>query len=276
MTMLTDFNTTLKQLLVKRVPLDPNEVEISFDCPKREWSAKVLKPTVNLYLFDIRENVTLRTRNYRTVNGQEGRTGRRRPPVYVDLSYFVTTWAREVADEHTLLWRAMTAMMRESELGADILQGSVKEDWPVNIMVAQAEGVLRNPGEFWNALDNDLKPAVVYSVTLPVDLNILHEAPLVLTAITDLETVRQERVSRQIAVGGVVRTKGKGKSAGTPVTGAMVSFPQIGISVRSADDGRYIASGIPEGTHQVIVTEDGGKAVERELVVPSRVYDLEV
>src|SRR6185312_17037772 len=202
----------------------------------------------------MRENVTLRTRNYRTVNGTEGRTGRRRPPVYVDLSYFVTTWAREVSDEHTLLWRAMTTMMRESALGADILQGTIKEDWPVNIMVAQAEGVLRNPGEFWNALDNDLKPAVVYSVTLPVDLNILHEAPLVLTAITDLETVRQERVSRDIAVGGVVRTKGKGKNAGTPVAGAMVSFPKIGISVRSADDGRYIASGVPEGTHQVIVT----------------------
>ena len=275
MTMLTDFNTTLKQLLVKRVPLDPNEVEISFDCPKREWSAKVLKPTVNLYLFDVRENVSMRTLNYRTVNAADGRTGRRKPPVYVDLSYFVTTWAREVADEHTLLWRSMTAMMRESEIGKDLLQGTMKTDWPVNIMVAQAEGVLRNPGEFWNALDNDLKPAVVYAVTLPVDLNVFHEAPLAFTTITDIGSARQ-RISRKLAIGGLVRTKGKGKSAGTPVLGALVAFPKIGISVRTGDDGRYFASGVPEGTHQVIITEDGGKALERELVVPSRVYDLEV
>lgn len=276
MTMLTDFNATLKQLLVKRVPLDPNEVEISFDCPKREWSAKVIKPTVDLYLFDVRENVTLRTRNYRTVNGPEGRTGRLRPPVYVDLSYFVTTWAREVADEHTLLWRAMTAMMRESELGSDILQGTIKADWPVNIMVAQAEGVLRNPGEFWNALDNDLKPAVVYNVTLPVDLNVMHEAPLVLTNVTDIMSARKERISHRIAIGGTVHTKGKGKASGASIAGAAVSFPLLGISVYSDDDGRFVASGVPEGTHQVRITQDNGVVIERDLVVPSRAYDLEV
>src|SRR5260370_38939137 len=116
MTMLTDLNNTLKRLLVQRVPLDLDEVDVSFDCPKREWSAKVLKPTVNLYLFDVRENVEMRTWNYRTVNDSGGTTGRRRAPVYVDLSYFITTWAREVADEHVLLWRALTAMMRGSKL----------------------------------------------------------------------------------------------------------------------------------------------------------------
>ncbi|HVA92132.1 MAG TPA: Pvc16 family protein [Chloroflexota bacterium] len=276
MTMLTDFNATLKQLLVKRVPLDPNEVEISFDCPKREWSAKVIKPTMNLYLFDVRENVSLRTRNYRTVNGPEGRTGRLRPPVYVDLSYFVTSWAREISDEHTLLWRAMTAMMRESELGKDLLQGTMKEDWPVNIMVAQADGVLRNPGEFWNALDNDLKPAVVYSVTLPVDLNVMREAPLVLTAITDIMDARKQRVSHSLAVGGIVHAKAKGKGRGAPISDVGVSFPDLGISVRTGDDGRYVASGVPEGTHQVRVTQSGAAVLERELVIPSRNYDLEV
>ncbi|HXT34127.1 MAG TPA: carboxypeptidase-like regulatory domain-containing protein, partial [Chloroflexota bacterium] len=161
-------------------------------------------------------------------------------------------------------------------LGTDILQGTIKQDWPINIMVAQAEGVLRNPGEFWNALDNDLKPAVVYAVTLPVDLNVFHEAPLALSSVTNLADARQERVGRKIALGGMVRTKGKGKTPGAPVVGALVSFPKIGISVRTGGNGRYFASGIPDGTHQVIVTEDGGKPVERELVVPSRAYDLEV
>ena len=146
-------------------------------------------------------------------------------------------------------------------------------------MVAQAEGVLRNPGEFWNALDNDLKPAVVYAVTLPVDLNVFHEAPLAFTTITDitdLATARQERVSHKIGIGGMVRAKSKGKAPGAPIVGASVSFPKVGISVRTGEDGRYMASGVPEGTHQVTVTQDGGKPVERELVVPGRAYDLEV
>ena len=167
-------------------------------------------------------------------------------------------------------------MMRESELGPDLLQGTMKADWPVNIMVAQAEGVLRNPGEFWNALDNDLKPAVVYSVTLPVDLNVLHEAPLVLTNITDIMSARKERISHRIAIGGTLHAKGKGKAAGAPIAGASVSFPKLGISVYSGDDGRYVASGIPEGTQQVRILEESGAVHERELVVPSRSYDLEV
>jgi hypothetical protein len=268
MTMLTDLNNTLKRLLVQRVPLDLDEVDVSFDCPKREWSAKVLKPTVNLYLFDVRENVEMRTWNYRTVNDRGGTTGRRRPPVYVDLSYLITTWAREVTDEHVLLWRALTAMMRETKLGDDLLQGSLRENesWPVNITVAQADGVLRNPGEFWNALDNDLKPAVVYCATLPVDLDVL----------IDLFNPQRVRISRHIAVGGLLQSHANGDGAGRPIADARVAFPQLGISVRSGDDGRYVASGVPEGTHHVQVSVEDGVVVERELVVPSHSYDLEV
>jgi hypothetical protein len=55
-----------------------------------------------------------------------------------------------------------------------------------------------------------------------------------------------------------------------------VSFPDLGISVRTGDDGRFVASGVPEGTHQVRITQDGGAVLDRELVVPSQNYDLEV
>ena len=81
--MLSDFDATLKELLVQRVPFDPAEVDVSFECPRREWASKVLKPTVNLYLFDLRENMELRQSGSmveRSANGQ-GRTGRKRPPV---------------------------------------------------------------------------------------------------------------------------------------------------------------------------------------------------
>ena len=127
--MLTDFDNTLKQLLVKRVRLDPNEVEISFECPNREWSAKVLRPTVNLYLFDLRENWSCAT-------GCAPHRGAARaerpapPPVYVDLSYFITAWARNVADEHHLLWRVMTTLMREPAIEADVLQGTIATGRP--------------------------------------------------------------------------------------------------------------------------------------------------
>ena len=58
--MINDLDETIKQLLIKNVPLDPAEVDISFEMPGREWSASIAKPTVNLYLYSIQENRDLR------------------------------------------------------------------------------------------------------------------------------------------------------------------------------------------------------------------------
>ena len=57
--MINDVDETLKQLLIKKVTLDPAEVDISFDMPDREWSASISKPTVNIYLYDIHEKSLL-------------------------------------------------------------------------------------------------------------------------------------------------------------------------------------------------------------------------
>ncbi|RLC55156.1 MAG: DUF4255 domain-containing protein, partial [Chloroflexota bacterium] len=51
--MLTDLDETLKQLLIKNIPIKNNEVDIQFDLPKRDWSAGLSRPTINLYLYDI-------------------------------------------------------------------------------------------------------------------------------------------------------------------------------------------------------------------------------
>ena len=60
---------------MKRVPLDPAAVAISFDCPTRAWSARIEGPTVNLYLFDLRENVPLRQGGPAQERGAPGPNG---------------------------------------------------------------------------------------------------------------------------------------------------------------------------------------------------------
>lgn len=278
--MLTDFDNTVKQLLVKRVPLSPDEVEISFECPKREWSAKVLKPTVNLYLFDLRENLELRSEAWIKERRPHGPIGRRRPPVYIDLSYIVTTWARDVADEHHLLWRVMATLMREPVYEDDVLQGALKQvGSPIRTLTAQSDGVLRNPGEFWGALDNDLKPAVTYTATLEVDLEVLIEAPLVLSRVVSLGDLDSgHTMPAVIQIGGEVRTRAgkKGSPPPQPVAGARVTFPQLGISVQSDADGRYRIADVPAGTHHVRVVTASGAVAEADVAVPSGTYDLEV
>jgi hypothetical protein len=58
--MIIDLDETIKQIMIKKGAVDPVEVDISFETPKREWSASISKPTINLYLYDMRENHELR------------------------------------------------------------------------------------------------------------------------------------------------------------------------------------------------------------------------
>jgi len=269
--MLTDFNETLKNVLVQRMPLDPNEVDVSFECPKREWSAKILKPTINLYLFDLRENVELRHATWMTERGPEGPSGLRRPLVNVDLSYFVTAWARTVIDEHQLLWRVMATLMRESTYSSELLVGEVQRAGPpVKTLTAHADGVVRNPGEFWGALDNDLKPAVTYTATLALDLDVLEPAPLVLTKVIDLGGMPElpgPVPQRLTAIGGTVCTRPDEDNRLYAVPDAWVTFPDLGISVRSDRFGRYTVAQIPEGQHRVRVVSPEGRASDSEVQV---------
>jgi len=199
----------------------------------------------------------------------------------VQLSYIITTWAREVGDEHLLLWRTMVALMRELKIGDDVLQGQMRQiGAPPRTTTGQADGVLRNPGEFWSALDNDLKPSVIFTASLPVDLDALVEAPPVFTRILQVADLRAHPPLDQLfhTIGGsVLRKKGRGRDAvQAPVSEARVTFPQLGISVQTGADGRYRAGEIPAGTHRVRVTTDSNAAIEATLIVPSPSYDLEV
>jgi hypothetical protein len=68
--MISDVDETIKQILIKEGKLDPAEVDIVFDMPDREWSGSISKPTVNIYIYDIRENTEFR-RNGRIVEGDD-------------------------------------------------------------------------------------------------------------------------------------------------------------------------------------------------------------
>jgi hypothetical protein len=273
--MLTDFDETLKQMLQKRVPLDPNAVDVSFECPSRAWSARVLKPTVSLYLFDLRENKPAK---------QSGTGPAPVAPTMIDLSYFITAWAPTVAEEHQLLWRVMMTLMRTPQIPIDLLQGELKKSGPpTKTTTAQWDGVLKKPGELWEAVDNVIKPAVTYTATLPITVIPPPPArPPVLTKMIVTESVQRTQREPLIAIGGIVRTRPVGEPGAEgarpqrAVANAEVIFPALGIAVRSDGDGRYVVPRIPQGTHRVQVITIAGDVAAAEITVPAPNYNLEV
>src|ERR1700737_4816610 len=80
--MIQDVDESLRAL-VKRDALNGSKADIAFDAPNKEWSSRRNTPTVDLYLYDIREDLEQREVMWEDIRG-DSRDARlvteRRPP----------------------------------------------------------------------------------------------------------------------------------------------------------------------------------------------------
>jgi Pvc16 N-terminal domain len=156
--------------LVER-ELDGSGVEISFEAPTRDWAARRSSPTVDLYLYDIREDRLRRNVAREPVRDEHGIVvGRRKPPRMFKLSYLVTAWTQRPEDEHRLLSTVLACALRYDALPRDILSGSLSEQplsMPVTVALPPPED--RALSDVWTALGGELKPSLDLVITAPVD-----------------------------------------------------------------------------------------------------------
>jgi hypothetical protein len=163
--------------LVER-ELDSSGVEISFEAPTRDWAARRSAPTLDLYLYDIREDRLRRNVAREPVHDEHGIVvGRRRPPRMFKLSYLVTAWTQRPEDEHRLLSTILACALRYDALPRDILSGSLSEqplNMPVTVALPPPED--RAISDVWTALGGELKPSLDLVITAPVDSDAVYEA----------------------------------------------------------------------------------------------------
>ena len=170
--MLHLLDESLEVFLRATVPLGKREVDVSFAAPDRDWAARVSRPTVNLYLWDVRRNLDERDGGMETVVGDDGRPLRRPPLPRVDCRYLVTAWTSEVQDEHSLLGHTLAALLLHNTIEERYLQGSFAQVRPIpTIEVAAGDG--RDNSDFWSALGGQLKPGLDVVVTATVDAALL-------------------------------------------------------------------------------------------------------
>ena len=203
--MIRDLDETIEQLLITRAPTGSElaGADISFDLPDADWRAGLETLTVNCYLYDIRENVELRTVEPPVQRSADGsRAVRRQPPVRIDCAYCITAWSpatdESVLEEHRLLGQVLRVLLRHRTVPADVLQGSLTDQIPpYPTLIASPDGV-KNPPEFWGALDQQLKPSLNYVLTLAVSLD---EAPAEAAMPPVVEEVRVEADDRSLFSG---------------------------------------------------------------------------
>lgn len=277
--MFHDLDEVLRQLLIREIPIKNGDVDIAFDQPSREWASRLSRPTLNVFLHDIRENVQLRgSQQWTHERNADGTVTQRRTPVRVALYYMITAWANEPDDEHNLLARALMSLFRQPHLPVDLLPDVLKDQpAPIPLEVAQTDS-LRNPADVWNALDNEIRPAITLTLTLALDPYRPIVTPLVRTR--ELRMGQSARPVTEMLVeafppdvfwtiGGTVHTQ---KS----LDEIRLKLVERDLAVSLSEEGRFTIGKLQAGDYTLEVSANGGKPKHHKITVPAPDYDVNV
>lgn len=168
--MLHLLDQTLEDFLRGEVPLD-DRVDVAYEAPDNEWRSRVTRPTINLFVWDIRRNQVESQGGMDLVERNAERFHRPTPP-RIDFRYLITTWTSEIRDEHQLLGAILVACLRQPLIPQRYLQGSLAEITPVpRLQVARFDGA--ESSEFWASMGGQLKASLDVIVTATVDSSVL-------------------------------------------------------------------------------------------------------
>lgn len=148
------------------------DLDVVFDAPTKEWAARRNAPTINLYLYDLREDTRRRTGNRLDQYSADGRlVARRRPPRFFKLSYLLSAWTQRTEDEHRLLSTLLSSLLRFDVIPPRLLGGRIAElgiEVPVTVALPPPED--RSFADVWQALGGELKPSIDIVVSCPVEV----------------------------------------------------------------------------------------------------------
>jgi Pvc16 N-terminal domain/Carboxypeptidase regulatory-like domain len=274
-TMLADLDESLRGLLKRDLARHGFDgVEIVFDAPTKEWAASLSAPTVNLFLYDIRESTENRLHewNQQQANGNAVDV---RPPLRVDASYAVTAWTRAVEDEHRLLSQVLGILYAYTELPADVLAGALTngtQPYPLETRIVQERS--DDKADFWTSIGGQYKASLDYVVLVSCDAGtVVERGPEVRTQRLLLgDSARPRRYMEEFhRIGGTVVD-----ADGAPVPNAWVALPDLGMWAASNSAGRFRFDRIEPGTYSCIARTAAGGEASGEVEVPGRGVDLVV
>ncbi|WP_279579550.1 DUF4255 domain-containing protein [Fodinicola feengrottensis] len=167
--MIHEVDEALRELVRSRA-LPGNEVEVAFEAPTKDWAARRNAPTVNIYLYDIREDMRKRSRGMINAYDDLGKIeSRHMPPRHIKLSYLLTAWTQRPEDEHRLLSALLTSLLSYEEMPRELLTGSLAQiGRPVAVTVALPPPEDRSFADVWTALGGELKPSLDVVISAPV------------------------------------------------------------------------------------------------------------
>jgi hypothetical protein len=269
-TAIADLDEALRLLLRRELSRHRFEgVEIAFDAPAKEWSGKLTGPTVNLFLYDLREATdrAIATPSERRGNGIAIVTG---PPLHLELTYAVTAWTKAVEDEHRLLSQALAIMFSYSEIPAEVIGDSF------TTTLSHAEMSVGRPREekadFWTAVGGQYKASIdlVVQIVIESGATMVRGPEVRTTSIRTLLSDAPKRTMEELhRLGGTVSDAG-----GAPIAGAWIALPDEGRWTASDGHGRFDFARLQAGEHRLLARTADGREAEATVSVPAGSCDL--
>lgn len=206
--MINEVDETLRSLLRGEV-LQGTDVEVELEAPTREWSARHTAPTVDLYLYDIREDVRRRETGRIPQYNEEGRViGHGVPARTFRLAYLVTAWTQRPEDEHRLLSAVLGCFLQHDFVPEAHLTNLLRDSGvALSVQAAMPPAQDRQVSDVWTALGGNLKPSLDVVVSMKLDAGVMEAArplvmePLILRAraFGSIEAEDDKRQSRHLA-----------------------------------------------------------------------------
>jgi len=246
----------------------------------------VSKPTLNLFLFDLRENLRLRgAEQYTTINLPNGTSQVKRNPIRMDLRYLMTAWVKEAEDEHLLLSTALMGLLRNPFIPKDLCKGRL-EDLPAPIPIEVATfipemGPIDKFSEIWGVLDNEMRLSVLITVTVPVDpykpelfkqvftreMRFIQDTGI---GVEDAPDSTRNLSKSYVSIAGTIKSK---KYAPSSLTIVLVEKQE---DIKISDEGGYTLQKIEDGEYHLDILFNEKVLKRQKIVVPSENYDIQL
>jgi hypothetical protein len=269
-TAIADLDSALRTMLRRELDRHGFEgVVIAFDAPAKEWSGKLTGPTVDLFLYDLRE-ATDRSTTSSAQRFESGRMVNVPPPLQLELTYAITAWTKEVEDEHRLLSQVLAILYSYGEIPADVLN-----ELPSST-VRRAETAVGRPREekadFWTSVGGQYKASIDYVVHIEVQSG----ASFVRGPEVRTQTVRLRQsdsvngsMEELHRLGGTVRA-----GDGTPLPHVWIALPEAGRWTASDERGRFRFGPLRAGRYRLLGRAVDGAEGDATVEVPGSTVDL--
>lgn len=222
---------------------------ISFAVPDESWRNTGTTLTLNIYLYDIRENRTLRSNDLIKSLDSEGNYTINKAEPRVDCSFIITAWNKSDTDdpdniliEHRLLSQVLEVLLKNSTVPSSYLSGLLEDQEPdVRISTSKGSGV-PNPVEFWTALGTPFRASLDCTFTITLDLNQEIETASIVSSSINQFSINESQ-EKVITFGGLVLDSDE-----NPIENAIISITELDLESNSNSEGKFYFNGISEAT----------------------------